>query len=69
MGTGSRAVIGLYCERNGSREVPVPFFHGARHSPSEKGDRHRRQTGNGRRNRVVTEPVPLFGLPAHSLRK
>ena len=56
-----------YCEDNRSREVPVPLFHGARHSASEKGDRHRRRTENSGKSRFVTEPVPIFGLPAYSL--
>ena len=31
-----RADIGWNCEESSSYEVPVPFFHGGRHSPSEK---------------------------------
>ena len=62
-----RADIHRKCGANRGREVPVPFFHGARHSPSEKGDRHRRQSENSRKSRFVTEPVPIFGLPAYSL--
>ena len=64
-----RADIGRNCGKNSSREVPVPFFHGARHSPSEKGDRHRRQTENSGKTQGqgATEPVPIFGLPAYSL--
>ena len=63
-----RADIGWNCGENSSREVPVPFFHGGRHSPSEEGDRHRRQTRKSRRSQSATEPVPIFGLPPYSLR-
>jgi len=42
--------------------VPAPFFHGVRHSPPEKGDRHRRSREITVKNRISTEPVPVFGL-------
>ena len=32
-----------------------------------KRDRHRRQTENSRKTQSATEPVPIFGLPAHRL--
>ena len=44
-----------------------PFSTVVRNLPSEKGDRHHRQTRNSGKNQSVTEPVPIFGLPAYSL--
>ena len=61
-------VLGRNCGKTVAARCLSPFSTAVRNSPSEKGDRHRRQTRNSGKNQSVTEPVPIFGLPAYSLR-
>ena len=67
MGTGSEQISAGIAGKTVAARCLSPFSTVTRHSPSENGDRHRRQTRNSRKSQSATEPVPIFGLPAYSL--